>query len=213
METSIKEFLEQELAILNSTGFIKPEDLPNIDLYMDQITTFMDEQLSACKRYDEDKILTKTMINNYAKNNLLPPPNKKKYSREHVITMLFIYYLKSILSINDIQSILNPLTDKYFGKENEQNMMDIYKRLFAQEKEESTKLLKDLGKKYRISHETFADFPEEDQEMLHNFSYICLLSFDVYMKKMLIEQMIDSYNEKKETAQKETGKTKTEAPS
>lgn len=213
METSIKEFLEQELAILNSTGFIKPEDLPNIDLYMDQITTFMDEQLSACKRYDEDKILTKTMINNYAKNNLLPPPNKKKYSREHVITMLFIYYLKSILSINDIQSILNPLTDKYFGKENEQNMMDIYKRIFAQEKEESTKLLKDLGKKYRISHETFADFPEEDQEMLHNFSYICLLSFDVYMKKMLIEQMIDSYNEKKETAQKETGKTKTEAPS
>lgn len=208
METSIKEFLEQELAILNSTGFIKPEDLPNIDLYMDQITTFMDEQLSACKRYDEDKILTKTMINNYAKNNLLPPPNKKKYSREHVITMLFIYYLKSILSINDIQSILNPLTDKYFGKENEQNMMDIYKRIFAQEKEESTKLLKDLGKKYRISHETFADFPEEDQEMLHNFSYICLLSFDVYMKKMLIEQMIDSYNEKKET-----GKTKTEAPS
>ena len=208
MKTDIREFLEQELVILNSTGFIKPEDLPNIDLYMDQITTFMDEQLSACKRYDEDKILTKTMINNYAKNNLLPPPNKKKYSREHVITMLFIYYLKSILSINDIQSILNPLTDKYFGKENEQNMMDIYKRIFAQEKEESTKLLKDLGKKYRISHETFADFPEEDQEMLHNFSYICLLSFDVYMKKMLIEQMIDSYNEKKET-----GKTKTEAPS
>ena len=201
MTTEIREFLEQELAILNSTGFVKPDDLPNIDLYMDQITTFMDDQLSACKRYEDDKILTKTMINNYAKNNLLPPPDKKKYSREHVISMLFIYYLKSILSINDIQSILNPLTDKYFGKDKELNMMDIYKEIFQLEKTESTKLLKDLGKKYQIANDTFADFPEEDQEMLHTFSYICLLSFDVYMKKMLIEQMIDSFNEKNNSSE------------
>ena len=210
MTTEIREYLEQELAILNSTGFVKPDDLPNIDLYMDQITTFMDDQLSACKRYEDDKILTKTMINNYAKNNLLPPPDKKKYSREHVISMLFIYYLKSILSINDIQSILNPLTDKYFGKDKELNMMDIYKEIFQLEKTESTKLLKDLGKKYQIANDTFADFPEEDQEMLHNFSYICLLSFDVYMKKMLIEQMIDSYKEKKESEKKDPEKKTSE---
>ena len=94
MKADIREFLEQELVILNSTGFIKPEDLPNIDLYMDQITTFMDEQLSACKRYEDDKILTKTMINNYAKNDLLPPSVKKKYCKEHVLLLLFIYYFK-----------------------------------------------------------------------------------------------------------------------
>ena len=45
---------------------------------MDQVTTFMDEQLEACKRYEDDKILTKTMINNYAKNNLLPCPGEEK---------------------------------------------------------------------------------------------------------------------------------------
>ena len=56
---------------------------------MDQVTTFMDEQLAASKRYESDKILTKTMINNYAKNNLLPSPDKKKYSKEHVLTLLF----------------------------------------------------------------------------------------------------------------------------
>ena len=42
----------------------------DIDLYMDQVTTFMDEHLSDCKRREDDKILTKTMINNYTKNNL-----------------------------------------------------------------------------------------------------------------------------------------------
>ena len=70
-------------SILESVGridYIHPVDIPNIDLYMDQVTTFMEEQLSSTKRYEDDKILTKTMINNYAKNNLLPPPNKKKYS-------------------------------------------------------------------------------------------------------------------------------------
>ena len=63
---------------LDSLDYVKPEQIPNIDLYMDQVTTFMDEHLEKAKRYPEDKILTKTMINNYAKNNLLPPPVKKK---------------------------------------------------------------------------------------------------------------------------------------
>ena len=72
-----KDLLNSILSSLNRIDYIKPEDIPNIDLYMDQVTTFMDEQLEATRRYPEDKILTKTMINNYTKNNLLPPPDKK----------------------------------------------------------------------------------------------------------------------------------------
>ena len=82
---------------LNRFDYIRPEEIPDIPLYMDQVTTFMDSQLASTKRYEDDKILTKTMINNYAKNNLLPPPNKKKYSKEHVLALLFIYYFKNIL--------------------------------------------------------------------------------------------------------------------
>ena len=73
--------LHEILNKLQGIEYIKPEDIPNIDLYMDQVTTFMDEHLSTMRRYDSDKILTKTMINNYAKNNLLPPPVKKKNSK------------------------------------------------------------------------------------------------------------------------------------
>ena len=148
MENDVKEFLSELLKQLKSIDYIKPEDIPNIDLYMDQVTTFMDEQLAASKRYESDKILTKTMINNYAKNNLLPSPDKKKYSKEHVLTLLFIYYFKNILSINDIRSILNPLTEKYFGNDDGFTMQDVYSEAFSLEAEESQKLLKDLGKKY-----------------------------------------------------------------
>ena len=82
------------MAYLDSVTRINPSDIPAIDLYMDQVTTFMDTHLSASKRFGEDKILTKTMINNYAKNNLLPPPEKKKYSKNHILLLIFIYYFK-----------------------------------------------------------------------------------------------------------------------
>lgn len=176
---------------LNRIDYINPESIPNIDLYMDQITTFMDDQLEMSKRHDDDKLLTKTMINNYTKNNLLPPPTKKKYSKEHVLSLIFIYYLKNILSISDTQTVLGPVTDKYFGNKDGFNMEDIYKEIFDMEKEESRKVLKEFSKKYQIAKNTFTEFPDEDKELLQTFSFICLLSFDIYIQKQLIEKMID----------------------
>ena len=211
MNTEYTQFVATLLKRLAKLNYIKPGEVPNIDLYMDQVTTFMDEQLEACKRYEDDKILTKTMINNYAKNNLLPAPEKKKYSKEHVLTLLFIYYFKNLLSINDIQSLLNPLTEHYFGNKAGFNMEDVYNEVFNLESTESEKLLKDLGKKYALSRETFRKFPENDQEFLQNFSFICLLSYDVYIKKMIIDN-INSQNSKtnkKENSKKEFSKKDT----
>ena len=119
------------LYALLKTEPIPPEDIPDIGLYMDQVTTLMDTRLAGSKRYPDDKILTKTMINNYTKNHLLPPSDKKKYSREHVFLLIMIYYLKSMLSISDIQSLLEPLSEKYFPK-NEENgltLSDIYQKI------------------------------------------------------------------------------------
>ena len=114
-----KKYTNEILNLLRSMqniDYITPDEIPQIDLYMDQVTTFMDEHLRSSKRFEEDKILTKTMINNYTKNNLLPPPVKKKYSSEHMLMLIYIYYLKNFLSINDIQSILKPLADRFFGE-------------------------------------------------------------------------------------------------
>lgn len=215
MTINTNDMLNSILESISRIDYIHPGDIPNIDLYMDQVTTFMDAQLASTKRYDEDKILTKTMINNYAKNNLLPAPEKKKYSKEHVLTLLFIYYFKNLLSINDIQSLLNPLTEHYFGNKAGFNMEDVYNEVFNLESTESEKLLKDLGKKYALSRETFRKFPENDQEFLQNFSFICLLSYDVYIKKMIIESVIDNINSqnsktnKKENSKKESSKKDT----
>ena len=91
MAATTEELLQMILQSLEKVEYIKSEDIPNIDLYMDQVLTFMDRKLrSAVRPQTEDRILTKTMINNYAKNDLLPPPVKKKYSKEHVLLLIFI---------------------------------------------------------------------------------------------------------------------------
>ena len=187
-----KQFLNDILEEFNRIDYVKPEDIPNIDLYMDQVTTFMDSQLASSRRHENDKILTKTMINNYAKNNLLPPPEKKKYSKEHVLTLIFIYYFKSILSISDIQSILNPITEKYFGKTGaDLSLEDIYKEVFGLEHQETLNIMKDLAKKLNTSSKTFEGMEGEDAELLRMFSFVCMLSYDVYLKKTIIERIVD----------------------
>ena len=177
---------------LSRIDYIKPSEIPNIDLYMDQVTTFMDSRLQSSKRRDDDKILTKTMINNYAKNKLLPAPNKKKYSREHMLLLIFIYYFKNILSISDIQKLLSPICQNYFHGEVSLTLEQLYEEVFSLEKGEAEKLKQDVLDKFNRSRTTFASAPEEEQEFLRLFSFICMLSFDVYMKKQLIEKLLDS---------------------
>lgn len=181
---------------ISGMDYIKPEDLPNIDLYMDQVTTFMEDQLASTKRHEDDKILTKTMINNYAKNRLLPSPDKKKYSKEHMLLLIYIYYYKSILSIGDIQSLLEPLTERYFHNDGNFNMQSIYEEVFSLEKEQVEKMKQDVTEKYETASRIFPEAEAEDQEFLRIFSFICLLSFDVYVKKQVIEKLIDELPKK-----------------
>lgn len=187
-----EDMINSILESISKIDHIKPEDIPNIELYMDQVTTFMDSQLASSKRFPEDKILTKTMINNYAKNHLLPSPNKKKYSKEHLLMLIFIYYFKNILSITDIHSLLTPLTERYFQKQDGINIETLYREVFSMENGQIELMKKDVLEKYNLSRTTFPDTSSEDQEFLHLFSFIALLSFDVYVKKQLIEKIIDS---------------------
>ena len=189
-----KQFLSDILDEFNKIDYVKPEDIPNIDLYMDQVTTFMDSQLATSKRHEDDKILTKTMINNYAKNDLLPPPEKKKYSKEHVLTLIFIYYFKSLLSFKDIEELFRPITAKHFtGHGSSLSLEDIYREVFTLEDGEMSSIKADITSKFEKAMGTFQDVSDEegDRDYLKLFSFICELSFDVYMKMQMIEKLTD----------------------
>lgn len=192
MEKKREEQIRAIIEGLKRTDYIKPDELPNIDLYMDQVTTFMDKHLESSKRYSEDKLLTKTMINNYTKNNLLPSPAKKKYSKDHMYLLIYIYYMKNILSISDIKSILEPITDKFFGNDGEMNLEQIYEEIFRLGVEQSVTLTKEVVRKNEKTRQSFLEVSDdEDREFLQTFAFVCMLCFDVYMKKQLIEKLID----------------------
>lgn len=200
MTIDTNDILNSILESLSRIDYIRPEEIPNIDLYMDQVTTFMDTQLASTKRYGEDKILTKTMINNYTKNNLLPPPTKKKYSKEHVFLLIFIYYFKNILSIKDIETVLKPLKEKYFSGEEEVKLSDLYDEICGLEKSRIEELQKTVKDAYIRSTETFSDVKNgESREELQLFAFICSLSFDVYLKKAMIEKIIDGLSGEKKS--------------
>ena len=133
------------------------------------------------------------MINNYTKNNLLPPPEKKKYSKEHMFLLIFLYYFKNVLSISDIQKIFAPLTEMFFNEKSDDiSLEEIYKEIFTMEKELTNNLAKDVVRRFRSSQEIFSDVTDEAElDYLSRFAYICMLSFDVYIKKQLIERIID----------------------
>ena len=190
------------------------EDLPSIDLYLDQVLSLLDEYLGEYMEVDGKKIMTKTMINNYTKNDLLPSPNKKKYTNEHILLLIYIYYLKNVLSINDIQKIINPLTNSFFDNDNSSiSLEEIYNKTFQAQTGQIDSIIKDILKKYHQASKSYedVDLEGEDKEFLNMFSFLCLLSFDIYIKKTIIEKIIDSSpqfytNREKEEKKKEKDK-------
>ncbi len=186
---NVKENLKKQIREWIKLGYIRPDDIPSIELYMDQVTTFMDKHLEQNKRTDEDKTLTKTMINNYTKNNLLPPPNKKRYSKEHIILLIYIYYLKNVICINDIQVMLKPLIERYYENPDAgRSLEDIYTSLYNLEKYQYFNVENSVVKAFELADKSFE---ESDDPYIRKLNFLSLLGYDIFMKKKLMEHIID----------------------
>ena len=89
-------------------SYPKWEDIPNIDLYLDQVLLYVN-QVCAPISPDKDKGLTASMVNNYVKHGYLTKPDKKKYQRKQIVRLIAITTLKSVFSIQEIAQTLNTL--------------------------------------------------------------------------------------------------------
>ena len=205
-----KENLKKQIREWIQLGYIVPEDIPSIELYMDQVTTFMDKYLSLNKRSEDDKTLTKTMINNYTKNDLLPPPNKKRYSKEHIIILIYIYYLKNVISISDIKTMLDPLLDNYYDNpEADHSLDEIYSSLYNMEKYQYFNIENSIIKAYELSEKDWSD-----NQYLRRLNFLSLIGYDIFLKRKLMEHIIDDMAkeaEQKNVAEQEKVKQEAKA--
>ncbi|MBR6403933.1 MAG: DUF1836 domain-containing protein [Eubacterium sp.] len=177
--------LKKEIREKLKLDFIVPDDIPDMELYMEQLTGFMEEHLKNNLRGEEDKILTKAMINNYTKNKLVPPPEKKKYDRDHLILLIYIYYLKHVVSIEDIRKIMKPIVEKEMDSE---KLFEVYTKTFEMEKPQYFNIESSVVKAAQIADKKI---PKEDDEYLNKLLFIFMLGYDIYSKKRLIEKLIE----------------------
>lgn len=196
-------YIKKILKDLESTEYVYSKDIPNISLYMDQVTTFMDDNLGRIKRREEDKILTKTMINNYSKNHILPPPVKKKYTPDHMMMLIFIYYFKHVLSITDIQKLLSPIIDK-MERDADFSFEEFYDTLVDVQKDEFKIFKEHIDNTIKIAQNTFQESEMENKDVLELFSIVYLLTLQATAQKYVAEKLIDQFfkkpNEKKDKA-------------
>ena len=159
---------------------------------MDQVTTFMEDNLKSYKRNNDDKILTKTMINNYAKAKLFPPPIKKKYSKNHLMLLIIIYHLKSILSINDIKKLLKPIIDEINSNEKCETLEILYNQFILLQKFNKENLLIDMSEQKKFfEKEEIINMKNSKQIIL--ILTILLVSIKANTEKRLAEKIIDTY--------------------
>lgn len=163
-------------------SYLTSDDIPDLDLYMDQIMTLFDQHLDDNKRYEDDKLLTKTMINNYSKAKVISPVKGKKYTKEQIIQMLMIYYLKNNLTIQEIKKVLSPLYEKNIALKN------IYDQ-FIQLKQEQTKQLQQFIHQ-QISAYQLDVSKDEDRLMI-----MMILSSLSYSLTSIEELMVDQIGE------------------
>lgn len=128
------------------------EELPEIDLYMDQVIALMEKYLSLHKNSDDTKVITSSMINNYVKLGIMPAPVKKKYSREHIAYLIMICTLKYALPISDIKNLIELRVKKSSIAETLNFFSDLYDDTF------NTVIA--IGKKFSLKSEDGDVFPD-----------------------------------------------------
>lgn len=186
--------LKQLLAELSLTEDVKTSDIPDMDLYMEQLTSFIEGKLVNLKRDDHDKILTKTMINNYTKSGLLMPPVNKKYSKRHVILLILIYYLKNILSINDIKSLFEPVLNNIATPDDDViSLEDIYSTFLEVKNVEFASFSDNLIEKSNMIKEKTGSIDNEVKDTAELFLIVIMLVAQANAQKKLAEKIIDTY--------------------
>ncbi|ABK62080.1 MULTISPECIES: DUF1836 domain-containing protein [Clostridium] len=187
------EYLNSFIENLHLEDNIKLSDIPDLDLYMDQVITLFDDKLSNLKRNEDDKILTKTMINNYTKAKILIPPVKKKYSKNHIILLILIYYLKQNLSINDISLLFKDVIKDLSDSENTTlNLKNLYESFLNIKKETSEQFLNNINDKFKLIEKETKNEDDSNTELIRKLLLVLCVINEANTYKRLAENMIDN---------------------
>ena len=163
---------------------VDANDIPKIDLYMEQVISFLEQEMGDSLRREDESVFTNTMINNYTKAGVLPRPENKKYNRRHILTLIYIFMLKQNLPMPDIKSFTSCI-------ENNEQLETMY-RLFSDIVEEIGKpCVEAVEKSLDIIDDKMKDIGSEHDDKVKSLTFISLMSFISMVCTALCSQMLN----------------------
>lgn len=189
-----EEFIRHTIDEYVSRGKIKANDFPDMEIYMDQAETFLNRELNIYRKSEKDKVITKTMIGNYVKHSMLPRPINKKYSRDHLILLTLIFYMKGTFQMEEIEKIVKPLIDNYNSEFDDKiDLSSLYEGILEVQASEQEALARNVDAmindiKYRLKETELSD-----DDMLELFMLIVNLSMKADAQKFLAHKLLQEY--------------------
>jgi predicted CopG family antitoxin len=173
---------------------IKISDIPKIDLYVEQVIGFIEDNMGHVKRNENDKLITKTMVGNYTRDGVLMPSKNKKYSKNHIIMLILIYNLKQILSIEDIKTLFSPIMkDINTTSDDIIPLEDIYSTLLDIKSNEFECFGDVFNDKFKLVQERLDHVEGQNKDLAEIFLTIITLIAQANAHKRLAEKLIDKY--------------------
>jgi predicted CopG family antitoxin len=173
---------------------IKISDIPKIDLYVEQVIGFIEDNMGHVKRNENDKLITKTMVGNYTRDGVLMPSKNKKYSKNHIIMLILIYNLKQILSIEDIKALFSPIMkDINTTSDDIIPLEDVYSTLLDIKSNEFECFGDVFNEKFKLVQERLEHVEGQNKDLAEIFLTIITLIAQANAHKRLAEKLIDKY--------------------
>ena len=183
----IKDFVEDIL----ESELLKVESIPKIDLYMEQMISFLEDEMGGMLRRKDELVFTKTMVNNYTKFGILPRPDKKKYNRRHMIYLIYIFLLKQTLSIQDIKLFFSLLGNEENGSEK----LEVLYPVFYDMLDEFKRDISEFIESQRSKIENRLKEKDIDDEKANIMMLISAMAYEANVYKMICERLLDEFGD------------------
>ena len=145
---------------MNTTfSYPKWEEIPSINLYLDQVLLYVN-QICPPASPDKEKGLTASMVNNYVKHGYISKPEKKKYQRKQIARLIAISTLKSVFSIQEIAQTLNTLQTET----NSEELYNAFVNYMNEDIDPANPIIRASCQTVKLYHQTLALVYAETQE-------------------------------------------------
>lgn len=198
-----EEYLSKWAREYEEKGLSDGSSLPEMDLYLDQMVSTLNEELSLYAG-EEGGPLTKSIVSNYAKHHMIPKPDGKRYSRSHMVFLLSAFYLKGGFSMEQIERLMTPLIQSYGSQwDDDADIPAMYKEVIDFVKSSEEDFAERMDRRVQDIKQFLAE-KEQDDDLSELYMIIMSMIYRSNAERFLAEKLLDEYfpNPKDKSAKK-----------